>query len=108
MRQHSARKKKKKTHELADPTQKDNRKKQVLIILEGNAQKSLQAKGKKKIEDTSWTCRIQQKMQKSEDMRRHFSACFKPIFSLLKPRDTSSGGRVLFSDRKSVQNVTGA
>jgi hypothetical protein len=49
MRQHSARKKKQKTRELAGPSQKDNknRKKQVLFILEGNAQKSLQAKGKK-------------------------------------------------------------
>jgi poly-D-alanine transfer protein DltD len=37
---------------------------------------------KAKIEDTSWTCRIQQKLQKSEDKRRHFSACLKPIFSL--------------------------
>jgi len=46
MRQHSARKKKQKTRELAGPSQKDNknRKKQVLFILEGNAQKSLQAK----------------------------------------------------------------
>jgi hypothetical protein len=51
MRQHSARRKrkeKKKTRELAGPSQKDNknRKKQVLFILEGNAQKYLQAKGK--------------------------------------------------------------
>jgi len=47
MRQHSTRKKK--TRELASPSQKDNknRKKQVLFILESIAQKSLQAKGKK-------------------------------------------------------------
>jgi hypothetical protein len=44
--------------------------------------KSLCKQKKKKIEDTSWTCRIQQKLQKSEDKRRHFSACLKPIFSL--------------------------
>jgi DNA gyrase/topoisomerase IV subunit B len=55
MRQHTTskkekrkKKKKKKTRELDGPSQKDNknRKKQVLFILEGNAQKSLQAKGK--------------------------------------------------------------
>jgi len=41
-------KRKKKTRELAGPSQKDNknRKKQVLFILESIAQKSLQAKGK--------------------------------------------------------------
>jgi hypothetical protein len=93
--QHKEKEEEKKTRELAGPSQKDNknRKKQVLFILEGNAQKS--ASKMKKIEDTSWTCRIQQKLQKSEDK----SATFQRVSNLYFPyknQETLVVGREFF------------
>jgi hypothetical protein len=92
MRQHSARriKKQKKTRELAGSSQKKITKigrNKFSLFWKAMDKNLCKQKEKKKIEDKSWTCRIQQKLQKSEDKRQHFLAFFKnPAFPYKRKR----------------------